>query len=205
MTKPIPAGQTQRTRKAQPPGNGNQASFKRSSANARSARQAHPTNTAVRNPPIGSAKSFHTVAINVRKSMPIPGRAVRTGTAPFPRADGMASTNTPEVTVTTARLRDQPCVSTQCATGTSRSEIVDVRAAIASRMKNAAPNRWPPGRVPNRRGRTVKIRPGPLLLGSNPEMEKPDGKMMKPASRATAVSSATTHRAAVAIPTRLSR
>ena len=70
-----------------------------------------------------------------------------------------------------------------------------------------APKRWPPGSVANSLGRTVKIRPGPLLLGSNPtNRESSEGKIMKPASSAIDVSSRTTHTAAaLAIPSRFPR
>jgi hypothetical protein len=93
----------------------------------------------------------------------------------------------------------------EVATGTSSSEIGEVSAATASSTKNATPNSNPPGSVSNSRGSTVKISPGPPVAGSNPAMEKPAGKMMKPASSAMLVSSRTTHMAALAMRSRLLR
>ena len=143
--------------------------------------------------------------IRLRKSVPSPGRLPRTPTAPLASADGIAIRKTTVVTSSTALGRGHLCASMKCATGTSSSEIVEVSAAIVNRMKKAAPKSCPPGRVANNRGNTAKIRPGPLALGSNPSIEKPDGKMMNPASSAMAVSSATTQQAAVMMLSRLPR
>ena len=106
------------------------------------------------------------------------------------------------MTTPTAFVRVQPSASTQCDTGTSSSEMVEVSAATLSRRKNAPPKSCPPGISANRRGSTVKISPGPLLLGSNPAMENPTGKMIRPASSAIDVSSATIHSADAAMPSR---
>ena len=192
----IATGQTQRIKKLHRRWPGNVVPCSVTSAMAWSARQIQPTKTAVRNPPIGRANSFQTVAIMVRKSVPRPGSVPRASTAPLPSAEGIAIRKTPVVTSSTALRLGHLWTSMKCATGTSSNEMVEVSAAMVRRTKKAAPNSCPPGRVANRRGSTVKIRPGPLELGSNPSIEKPDGKMMKPASNAIEVSSSTTQQAA---------
>ena len=73
---------------------------------------------------------FQVVLMSVRKSMLRPGRLLKNGMAPDERAEGAESEKTTAVTESTDVRRDQPHVSTQWATGTSRREIVEVSAAI---------------------------------------------------------------------------
>ena len=106
-------GQIQRIRKPQSRGAGNHALWEHSSSSAGSIFQYQPTNIAVRRPPSGSAKLFHTVDIKVRKSRSRTGIVVRVETAPLPSADGMASAKAQVVVIATALRRDHPFLSTK--------------------------------------------------------------------------------------------
>jgi len=80
-----------------------------------------------------------------------------------------------------------PRFSTSQAAAGSTREMAEVQAAKTSRMKKRVPNSSPPGIWPKAMGRVMKTSPGPAP-GSMP-LAKTMGKMARPASKETRVSS----------------
>ena len=76
--------------------------------------------------------------------MPMPGRLVSHGTAPLARALGIPSTNATSPSEMAALRRDMPRSSTAQEVTTSRSDTLDVSAAMPSSMKKPVPKITPP-------------------------------------------------------------
>jgi hypothetical protein len=81
--------------------------------------------------------------------------------APWDRADGTARRKHAAAMVAAAFFRGQPRSSTKYATTTSRSEIVDVRAAMDRHPKKRMAHHVPAGMLAKTVGSTTKTNPGP--------------------------------------------
>ncbi|MNW62038.1 hypothetical protein D3C74_401430 [compost metagenome] len=141
--------------------------------------QKYPAKIVTSSPPTGNRMLDATKSI---QSNTLFDPIVHSGSKPSDSTEGSPTIKTPSEIIHTARLRLHDRRSMKYFTGTSSKDTADVKAAIASRMKNNPPNRNPSGIAEKAAGRATKMSDGPWS-GAIPN-ENVVGKMIRPAMNA---------------------
>src|ERR1700722_2440692 len=161
MIRIMPAGTIQRTKKSQGPNKIFKLDPSKKPSRLIDPSITQPAKRAVRMTLIGSSqvvakkstvskKFFPYIVLQLAKIPPEPERAL-----------GIPSINTAAPTIKAPLARDHPKTSVTEATSTSITEIVEVKAAKTTRIKNVVESKTVPGSLLKSTGRVLNRRPGP--------------------------------------------